>query len=180
VSDETIRHPSYAEIEAQLPTIRAAPRDAGPVELIVRRPVTSERELLASAQLSVAEGLVGDRWFQNADRKLGDQLTLMCSRAIAAIAGRHERWPLAGDQLFVDLDLSTANVPPGTRLAVGTAVVEASTEPHLGCKKFRGRYGLDAVRFFNSDVGRALQLRGINATVVQAGEVRLGDLVRKL
>ena len=104
----------------------------------------------------------------------------MCARAIAAIAGSRERWPLAGDQLFVDLDLSVANVPPGTRLAVGTAVVEASTEPHMGCKKFRGRYGLDAVRFFASDVGLALQLRGINATVVEDGEVRLGDLVRKL
>lgn len=180
MSDETIRHPSYTAIEAQLPTIRAAPRDAGPIELIVRRPSVSDREIVASARLSVAEGLVGDRWFENPDRKREEQLTLMCTRAIAAIAGSRERWPLAGDQLFVDFDLSIANVPPGTRLAVGTAVVEASPEPHMGCKKFRGRYGLEAVRFFGSDVGRALQLRGINAIVVQDGEVRLGDLVRKL
>jgi hypothetical protein len=180
VSDETIRHPSYAEIEAQLPTIRAAPRDAGRIELIVRRPASGEREILASARFGVAEGLVGDRWFLDPERKREEQLTLMCTRAIAAIAGLRERWPLAGDQLFVDLDLSIDNVPPGTRLAVGTAVVEASAEPHMGCKKFRGRYGLDAVRFFGSDLGRALQLRGINATVVEAGEAGVGDVVRKL
>jgi hypothetical protein len=180
VADETIRHPSFAEIEAQLPTIRAAPRDSGRVELIVRRPRGDEREILESAHLGTDEGLVGDRWFLKPERKREEQLTLMCTRAIAAVAGTRERWPLAGDQLFVDLDLSAANVPPGTRLAVGTAVVEASTEPHLGCKKFRARYGLDAVRFFGSEVGRALQLRGINATVLEPGEVRLGDLVRKL
>lgn len=180
MGDETIRHPFYAEIEAQLPTIRAAPRDAGTVELIVRRPSTGEREILASAELHVEEGLVGDRWYLKPGRSREEQLTLICTRAIAAVAGSRERWPLAGDQLYVDLDLSMENVPPGTRLAVGTAVVEASTEPHLGCKKFRARYGLDAVRFFGSEIGRALQLRGINATVLEAGVVRVGDFVRKL
>ncbi|HZF31430.1 MAG TPA: MOSC domain-containing protein [Gammaproteobacteria bacterium] len=174
------RYPTYAELEAQLETFRAAPRDGGRVELIVRRPTSGAREILSSARLDTDEGLVGDRWFAKPNRERKEQLTVMCARVIAAFAGSRERWPLAGDQLFVDLDLSTANLPPGTRLAVGTAVIEVSTEPHLGCKKFRERYGLDAMRFAGSDTGRSLQLRGVNATVIVAGEVALGDRLRKL
>ena len=109
-----------------------------------------------------------------------EQLTLMCTRAIAAFAGERERWPLAGDQLYVDFDLSEANLPPGTRIAVGTSEIEISAEPHLPCKKFRERYGLDAMRVAASDAGRSLRLRGVNATVVVSGEVWVGDVVRKL
>ena len=175
-----VRHASRAELEARLATIEAAPRDSGTVEMIVRRPISGEREVLPAAHLSTEEGLVGDRWYAKPTRNVAEQLTLMCTRAIAAFAGERERWPLAGDQLYVDLDLSEANLPPGARLAVGTGVIEVSAQPHLPCKKFRERYGLDAVRFAASDVGRALRLRGVNARVIVPGEVWLGDLVRKL
>jgi MOSC domain-containing protein YiiM len=175
-----IRFPSRAELEARLETIAAAPRDQGVVEMIVRRPLSGEREVLAAARLSTEEGLIGDRWHAKPNRELAEQVTLMCTRAIAAFAGERERWPLAGDQLYVDLDLSEENLPPGSRLAVGTSEIEISAEPHLPCKKFRERYGLDATRFAASDVGRSLRLRGVNARVIVAGEVWLGDLVRKL
>ena len=104
----------------------------------------------------------------------------MSSRAAALVAGDRERWPLAGDQLYVDLDLSDENLPPGTRLALGSAVLEVTDEPHTGCKKFTARFGLDAMVFVNSPVGRALNLRGINARVVESGTVRVGDAVTKL
>lgn len=175
-----IRYPSHAELEARLATIEAAPRDVGVVEMIVRRPATGEREVLAAARITTDEGLVGDRWHAKPNRNLAEQLTLMCTRAIAAFSGERERWPLAGDQLYIDLDLSEANLTSGARLAVGTSVIEISAEPHLPCKKFRERYGLDAVRFAASDVGRSLRLRGVNARVIVSGEVWLGDVVRKL
>src|SRR5690606_22235095 len=101
-------------------------------------------------------------------------------RAAALVARTRDRWALAGDQLYVDLDLSDDNLPPGTRLAIGSAVLEVSPAPHRGCKKFMARFGLDALRFVNSEQGYALHLRGINATVAQSGVVRAGDLVTKL
>jgi MOSC domain-containing protein YiiM len=137
------------------------------------------REVLAVAELDPVQGLVGDRW-KLGDARVTEQITLMNSRTIALLAQRKERWPLAGDQLYVDLDLSLDNVLPGTRLSVGSALLEASPVPHTGCKKFRARYGLDAVRFVGSTVGKQLQLRGINATVIQAGQIRVGDAIRKL
>jgi MOSC domain-containing protein YiiM len=104
----------------------------------------------------------------------------MSSRAIALATGERDRWPLAGDQLYVDLDLSGENLPPGTRLALGTAVIEVTAEPHTGCKKFRARFGTETLELFNSPEGRALNLRGINTRVVESGVVRVGDVVRKL
>jgi hypothetical protein len=178
VNDE-VRHFTLAELEAGLDEIRAAPREAGAVEMIVRRPTSGAREVLASARLEPLVGLVGDR-FGAANPLRGEPLTLMSSRAVALIAGNRSRWPLAGDQLYVDFDLSGANLPPGTRLAVGGALIEVSAEPHTGCRKFRERYGIDAVRFVGSSVGKELQLRGINAHVVSAGDVRVGDIVRKI
>ena len=108
------------------------------------------------------------------------QLTLMNSRAIALIAGERDRWPLAGDQFFVDISLAEENVPPGTRLTLGAAVVEVTDVPHTGCSKFVSRFGIDAMKFVNSPTGRALGLRGINARVVRAGVVRVGDPIRKI
>ena len=173
-------YPSRAELEARLQNVAAAPRESGVVEMIVRRPATGEREVLPAARLDAEEGLVGDRWLAKPHRSRAEQLTLMCTRAIAAFAGERERWPLAGDQLYVDFDLSEANLPPGTRIAVGTSEIEISAEPHLPCKKFRERYGLDAMRVAASDAGRSLRMRGVNATVVVSGEVWVGDVVRKL
>ena len=102
----------------------------------------------------------------------------MNSRVINLVATSRERWPLAGDQLFIDLDLSEDNLPPGTRLELGTAVIEVTAIPHTGCKKFVERFGLDAVKFVNSGINN-LKLRGVNAKVVRPGLVSAGDKVRK-
>jgi hypothetical protein len=173
------RELTLVELEAGLDHIRRSPRDAGTLDMIVRRPRSNEREVLDGARLDPDEGLVGDRWGAVLPRRSEQQLTLMNSRVIGLVAQDRSRWPLAGDQLYVDLDLGADNVPPGERLAVGTAVIEVSAKPHLGCGKFRARFGFDAVRFVNSAHGR-LQLRGINARIIAAGDVRVGDTIRKL
>ena len=171
--------------EARLATVRAAPRDVGVVELIVRRPAIDEREVVDRAELDLEDGLVGDNW-SSRGRSAGRpanrdaQVTVMGSRAAALAAGDRDRWALAGDQLYVDLDLSGENLPPGTRLAVGSAVLEVTAEPHTGCKKFAARFGLETLEAFNSPEGRALNLRGINTRVVEPGTVRVGDAVRRL
>jgi MOSC domain-containing protein YiiM len=177
---------AIATLEDGLAEIRRAPRDAGTVELIVRRPAPEEREVVAEAQLDPAAGLVGDCWLGRGSRATEDgsahpdmQLTMMSARAIALIALTRERWPLAGDQLYVDLDLSADNLPPGTLLRVGTATIEITGKPHTGCGKFLRRFGVDAMRFVNTQVGRELNLRGIYARVVSAGTVRTGDPTRK-
>ncbi len=178
-------HATPAELEAGLDTVREAPTDRGRLELVVVRPEVGEREVLDEATLDLDDGVVGDRW-RDAGRSGGRpanvnaQVTLMSARAAALVAGDRERWPLAGDQLYVDLDLSGENLPPGTRLGIGSAVLEVTDEPHTGCKKFTERFGLDAMVFVNSPEGRALNLRGINTRVVEAGTVRVGDDVTKL
>ena len=172
----TMQHSSYAELEAALPEIERSPRERGTVSLIVRRPSSGEREVLVAATLDVEEGLVGDRWARGKRRRV-NQLTLINSRFVAALARERDRWPLAGDQLYVDFDLSSEHVPPGTRLTIGTAEIEVSPEPHTGCRLFAERYGRDAQRFAGSERGLELALRGINAWVVKGGEVRVGDEV---
>jgi hypothetical protein len=170
------RHATFAELEAALPTLRAAPRERGVVELIVCRPAVGERQVLPAGELRAGAGLVGDRW---TPLSRAEPLTVISSRLVALLADR-ERWPLAGDQLYVDFDLSAEHVPPGTRLGVGSAVIEVSVEPHTGCRKFRDRFGPDALRFINSPIGRELSLRGINAHVVTGGAVRVGDAISAL
>lgn len=173
------------ELEAGLEHLRAAPREEGVVELIVRRPAVDEREVVDEAELDLEEGLVGDSWKARGrsggrPSNANAQVTVMNARATELVAGPRERWPLAGDQLFVDLDLSGEHLPAGTQLEVGTAVLEVTEDPHTGCKKFSARFGLEALRFVNSPDGRALNLRGINTRVVRAGRVRVGDAIRKL
>ncbi len=166
---------------AGLDHVRAAPADGGTLELVVRRPTVGEREVLEEGELDTELGLVGDSWsLRGSNPNPKSQLTLMGARAAALIAGEREHWPPAGDQLFVDLDLSVANVPPGTRLAIGSAILEVSDQPHLGCGKFTQRYGEDARAFVNAPEGVELNLRGLNARVVQGGMVRRGDAVHKL
>lgn len=176
------RHLTMAELEAGLAVIRRSPQDRGQLAMIVRRPETEQRKILEQAELDMALGLVGDNWQSRGSSATLDgtahpemQLNLMNARAIDLIAGDRSRWQLAGDQLFVDLDLSGGNLPPGTRLAIGTAVIKVTTVPHTGCRKFTARFGLDAMKFVNSPMGRELNLRGINAKVVKAGAIAVGD-----
>lgn len=180
-------HPTAAELQTALDHIRRSPGDAGVVALVVRRPTVGEREVLEVGLLSVDEGLVGDSWSTRGSPHTADgsphpdmQLNVINARAAAAVSPDPDRRALAGDQLHLDLDLSTANLPPGTRLAVGEAVIEITDRPHRGCAKFRRRFGAAAMRFVNSEVGRELNLRGVNAKVVVAGTVRPGDRVAKL
>ena len=176
-----------AELEAGLDYIRQSPKDEGLLDLIVRRPQVDEREVLDEGQLHPLEGLTGDSWKHRRSSKTPDgsahpdmQLNIMNSRVIALLAGDKDRWQLAGDQLFLDLDLSVDNLPAGTQLTIGSAVIEVSPQPHLGCHKFVARFGGDAMKFVNSPLGRQLHLRGINAKVVKAGSIRVGDVARKL
>lgn len=183
----SVRHLTTEEIEAGLEDILQAPKDAGVLRMIVRRPRPGEREILADAELDTATGLVGDTWPQRKSTRTADgsphpdmQLNVMNARAIALLAQSKDRWPLAGDQLFIDLDISDENLPPGTRLALGSAVIEVTAQPHTGCSKFVERFGADAMRFVNSPRGRQLRLRGLNAKVVRSGRIRAGDSIVKL
>ena len=172
-----------SRFDVHLAELRAAPADEGRVELIVRRPAHDEREVLAEALLDPELGLEGDRWAESdlatTPVYLASQLTVMSTRVLAAIEPDPARWPLAGDQLYVDLDLSEANLPAGTRLAVGSAIIEVSETPHTGCAKFSARFGSDALRWINSTEGRVERRRGLNARSVRGGTVRVGDAVRR-
>ncbi len=176
------RRATMPELEKGLPHVRASPLDHGTVNLIARRPASDQREVLEVGYLDPAVGLVGDYWLTKYDQgpDPATQLTLMNSRVAALVAGPPERWAIAGDQLYVDLNICYGNVPPGTRLSVGSAVIEVSAAPHTGCGKFLRRFGLDAQKFVNSPAGRELNLRGINARVLRAGAVRRGDQIAKL
>lgn len=177
-------HLSTEQLHAGLEEIRRSPTNDGILTLIVRRPEVNEREVLDVGRLDPAEGLVGDSWSRRGngfDKPSPDrQLNIMNARAAALVAQGSARRQLAGDQLFLDLDLSGENLPAGTRLSIGSAVIEVTSPPHTGCAKFVSRFGLDAMKFVNSPLGRELNLRGICAKVVQAGEIRTGDVVRKL
>jgi hypothetical protein len=176
-----------SELEVGLDDIIQSPKDRGVLEMIVRRPKVGERELLDEGQLDLVDGLVGDSWKIRSSQRTADdtphpdmQLNLINARLVALVAQDKSRWHLAGDQLYVDLDLSAGNLPPGTRLSIGSAVIEVTAQPHLGCAKFVERFGLEAMKFVNDQARRALNLRGINARVVESGVVRVGDAVSKL
>ena len=174
------------ELAAGLPEIRRSPRGEGTVELIVARPAKGERTILEEGLFDIENGLVGDTWIERPSRSMPDglphpdkQVTVMNARAVALMAQHRHRWALAGDQLYVDLDLSSENLPPGTTLSVGGIVLEVTAPPHTGCALFAERFGRPAFRFVNSEEGRALNLRGINAKVIRPGMVRRGDAICK-
>jgi len=181
------KHLTMAELEAGLDEIRRSPKDEGTLQMIVCRPRVNEREVLVEGELNPLEGLVGDGWMARSSSRTADgsahpemQLNVMNSRVIALVARSRDRWPLAGDQLYLDLDLSKDNLPAGTRLALGPAVIEVTAQPHTGCKKFVERFGVEAMKFVNSEIGRQLCLRGINAKVVEPGVIRIGQKAKKL
>lgn len=177
-------HLSAEELEAGLPHVCAAPSDHGFLELIVRRPEVGEREIVEVGDLGTRIGLLGDNWISRGSSGTSDgsphpetQLTVMNARFAGLIAGDRSRWALAGDQLYVDLDLSEANLPVGSRLAIGPTVIEVTAEPHTGCAKFVSRFGHDAMRVANSARGRTLRLRGLHARVIEPGRIRQGDAI---
>ncbi len=182
-----MQHLTRSEIEAGLDRVRRSPVAHGTLELIVQRPDFDTRVVIDEGQLNVEEGLVGDSWINRPSNRSADggphpdmQLAIMNSRFLALLAGSGDGMAQAGDQLIVDLDLSDANLPPGSRLGIGDAVIEITDQPHTGCAKFRARYGIDAVRVVNSELGTMLRLRGVFARVVEPGVIRRGDSIRRL
>lgn len=183
----TARQLGRDELEAGLEHIFESPKDAGVLELIVRRPAVDQREVVTTARLDVEQGLVGDNWLTRGDWQIAGgradpdmQLNIMNSRVVDLVADDPERRQLAGDQLYIDMDLSRENLPPGTQLALGAAIIEVTEPPHTGCKKFAARFGKDAVVFVNSGMGKKLNFRGICAKVVQSGDIRVGDVATRL
>ena len=182
-----MRHLTQEELTAGLEEILKSPKDRGVLQLIVRRPETEQREVLEEGILDPAFGLQGDNWLSRGSRATPDgsahpemQLNIMNSRVTALVAQDRQRWALAGDQLYIDMDLSPENLPPGTQLSIGSAIIEVTVPPHTGCKKFVARFGRDAMMFVNSGIGKKLNLRGINAKVVQAGTIRTDDIATKI
>lgn len=176
-----------SELELGIDEIKASPKDNGVLEMIVRRPETETREIIQAGIISVENGLEGDNWKARGSSAMPDgsadpeaQITLMNSRVIQLLSGDKENWQWAGDQLFVDMDLSIDNLPPHSRIQVGSAILEISAKPHTGCKKFSGRFGVEALAFISAPLGKALRMRGVNAKVIQAGEIKVGDAVKKL
>ena len=167
--------------------IRTSPVDAGRVDRIACRPVKGEREVVDVATLDIALGVIGDGWVHRGSKRMPDgssdpeaQVTIMNSRVAALLSDGPVGWEIAGDQLYVDMDLSESNLPPGTRLRIGTATVEVSAVPHRGCVQFSARFGPDALRFASTPSGQELRLRGVNTRIVASGTVRTGDLVTKV
>jgi hypothetical protein len=184
--NQIVEYLSRESLMAGLSRIREAPKDCGRLVLVVRRPAVDERELLAEAVLDQCAGLAGDNWLARGSTSsldgsadLDRQVTVMNARVAELVAGGTDRMPLAGDQLYVDFDISLGNLPAGSFLAVGEAVLRVSEAPHLGCAKFMERFGKEAMRFVNSRVGRQLRLRGMNTRIVIPGVVRPGDLAAK-
>lgn len=178
---------TLSEIEQRLEWVLAAPAERGRVEALVVRPAVDQRESLERVMFSPQQGVVGDNWLTSCWKKLPNgesdpdvQVAIMNARMIEVLTNDKSRWPLAGDQLFVDFDLSVNNLAVGDRLQVGAAVLEITAEPHRGCSKFKKRFGPDALAFVNSKQGDAHRLRGVYARIVSACEVGVGDAISKV
>jgi hypothetical protein len=177
----------FSELELGIDQIKDSPKDNGVLEMIVRRPETETREIINAGEINVENGLAGDNWKARGNDHTPDgsadpeaQITLMNSRVIQLLSGDKKDWQWAGDQLFVDMDLSIDNLPPHSRIQIGSVILEISAKPHTGCKKFSGRFGIEALEFISTPLGKALRMRGVNAKVIQAGEIKVGDVVKKI
>jgi MOSC domain-containing protein YiiM len=182
-----IEHPNLDTLETGLTNIQNSPRDNGSLEMIVVRPEKKHRATLQECELSLKRGVEGDHWAKGCWKSLPDgspdpdvQVTLMNSRCLELISASKSQWPLAGDNLIVDMDLSIHNLQPGQKLSVGSAVLQITSVPHTGCNNFKERFGVDSLKFISSKKGKELRLRGIYARVVQDGYVKLGDRVKKI
>ncbi len=178
---------TFDELMGAWADIDPSPTESGTVEMIVRRPETESREHIQEGELSTVDGLVGDNWLARGSSSTPDgsahpeaQITLMSTRIIDIIAQDKDNWDLAGDQFFVDFDLSMDNLPTGSKIQVGSAILEISEKPHTGCAKFAKRYGASARKFVMTDEGKQARLRGVNARVIQAGTVKVNDIIKKL
>jgi hypothetical protein len=174
------------EIKHRMPWVLDSPRDNGIVRLIVVRPQTDQRDVIEQAHFSPAAGVAGDNWQHDCWKRLADgrsdpdvQVAIMNARMIEVLAGDQTHWPLAGDQLFVDFDLGTANLSPGDQLKVGDAILEITAEPHRGCRKFKQRFGEQALNYVNSAEGDRHRLRGVYAKIIEVGKVETGDAIKK-
>lgn len=184
---DAVIHPSIEDLDAGLGHIRRSPENSGTLQMVVQRPAVDRRNVVAEGRLDVEDGLIGDSWKDRGSSSTADgsanpeaQITIINSRAVQLMAQSEERWPLAGDQLVIDIDMSVSNLPPGARLSIGSAVLEISAEPHTGCVKFARRFGNAALRFVSTPTGQDMRLRGANTRVVQSGTIRAGDIVEKV
>jgi len=176
-----------SELELGIDEIKSSPKDSGVLEMIVRRPETETREIINSVEINLENGLAGDNWKARGSTHTSDhsadpetQITLMNTRVIQLLSGDKENWGWAGDQLFVDMDLSMDNLPPHSQIQIGSVILEISAKPHTGCKKFSGRYGIEALEFISTPLGKSLRMRGVNAKVIQSGDIQVGDVIKKL
>ena len=180
-------HLTETEILDGLTEVRKSPQDNGSLSAIVIRPASNERLSLQHCRLSPEGGTEGDAWARGCWMTLPDgsphpdvQICIMNSRMIDLVAGDRDRWELAGDNLFVDLDLSRTNLQAGQLLSIGECVIEITEQSHNGCARFCQRFGAPALKVVNSPTGKKLRLRGIYAKVIKAGDVRVGDLITKV
>ena len=185
--EATVNHLTRNELEAGLESILNSPKDEGILEMIVARPAENQRSVLEDAKLDLKFGLEGDNWITRSSTRSGGgsahpdmQINIMNSRVTQLVAQDKQRWALAGDQLYANFDLSEDNLPVGTQLSIGEAIIEVTDQPHTGCSKFVERFGLDAMKFVNSKEYRHLHLRGINARVVKPGRISVNDAIKKV
>jgi MOSC domain-containing protein YiiM len=183
-ADHVPHHRDAEQLASGLDHVRRSPIDVGSVQMLVIRPALLEREVREQVEISETTGVVGDTWHERPSRRTpgggpnpAAQVTVMNSRAVDLVAGERDRWPLAGDQVYVDLDLGLENLPTGTRLHLGSAVLEVTDAPHTGCAKFTERFGVDALKLTATPEGKAMRLRGINTRVAKGGAVAVGDTV---
>jgi MOSC domain-containing protein YiiM len=182
-----IEHRPIATLEAGLENIKKSPADNGILYMIVVRTQKRERAVPWYCNVSPELGVEGDHWSKGSWKSLPDgspdpsvQITLMNSRCLDLVATEKERWPLAGDNFIVDMDLSTENLKPGQKLSLGSAIFEITDIPHTGCMQFRERFGVDALKFVSTKAAKELRLRGIYARVLKAGSISVGDRLKKI